>query len=607
MTRNRKQRGFALMLYAIMLTFIVAAGGLALDVGSIYMIRARLAAATDAAALAAGRSVNLADTVSAATTAATTVAEQFFTANFPTGYFNTEGTPTVTPAFNQETDVNGNPTGVLDVTVSASVKAPTYFMNIFHVSSVNVGANSTASRRGVVMMIVLDQSSSMNTPTTPTACASMIQATQNFITLFSPFDTIGLVTFDLTVHLPYPPSSSWGDGTLNTDIGNIVCQSNTNTIGALELAYQEIKAVNLPLAENTIVLFTDGSPNGVTAYFPVRVNGSSGKGDTRWGPAGPTSAGFPAPPSQPGSVSGYNGATPSCGGTTAANTGAQDANGVYDESPCYQMPTMSCTSGDTVLGALGQWGDQNSYGGTTYGFAQPSDYSGVSPAALYNTPSFSSSVCATAASQAIGTYIRQYIAYIPNSDVYGNVLNNGPAASGTSSYGTIVGGYDTRSEWLFQVNSLCSPDSTVSPNCKNTGGPWSGFSTTGTGSNFFPAGTQYAGYLRPDQPNSIVAASMNGTMNAANTIRSDTTFHPTINVIYLTGNGTDSVDREFLPIVANYPTIPALPYDPTSYTAYTNPAYQTDQETGKYFVTADKTQLTSLFAQLASEVLRLSK
>jgi hypothetical protein len=67
------------------------------------------------------------------------------------------------------------------------------------------------------------------------------------------------------------------------------------------------------------------------------------------------------------------------------------------------------------------------------------------------------------------------------------------------------------------------------------------------------------------------------------------------------------VDREFLPIVANYPTIPALPYDPLSYTPYTNPAFQTGQEAGKYFVTANRNDLNSLFAQLASEVLRLSK
>ena len=160
----------AIIFYATMLFFVIGCVGLAVDVGTIYMIKARLSAAADAAALAAGRSVNLAITLGQAQSNAISTANQFFTANFPNGYFNTIGSPTVTPLLTQETDGNGNPNGVLDIQVSASVRAPTYFMNIFNVSNINVGANGTASRRGLVLMLVLDISSSMNTPATPTAC-----------------------------------------------------------------------------------------------------------------------------------------------------------------------------------------------------------------------------------------------------------------------------------------------------------------------------------------------------------------------------------------------------------------------------------------------------
>jgi len=587
--RRRNQRGSALFLHILMLTGTVAVIGLAVDVGTIYMIRARLSAAVDAAALAAGRSVNLANSVATATTNATTTAQQFFNANFPAGYLNAIGTPTVTPTFTQATDANGNPTGVLNISVSASVSAPTYFMNVFNVPSVTVTASGTSSRRGVVLLLVLDQSSSMNTAADPvsglTACQAMKQAAQNFITLFSPYDQIGLVTFDITAHLVYAPSTSYGDGTLNNDIGNIVCQSNTNTISALELAYQEIQGVGLPLAENEIVLFTDGSPNGISAAFPLRTSV-----DSRWGPAINYTG-----PNQTGSTFGH---TNSC-----SDVGPQDSNGVNEEAICVDMPVV-CTAAGTVTGTLAQWGDQDSWGGTTYGLAKPTD----------SDPSPSFPVTCSGNPNAGTTNIRQYIAYIPDTDKYGNSLH-GVAATGTGP--TVSGGKVTRDFWIFQVNSLCSPDQNVSPNCKNTGGLWSGFGTIGSGCNFFPSAGNgcssytdaqtYGGYFRPDESNAIVAASMNGTMAAANTIRSDTTYHPMINVIYLTGNGTDSVDREFLPIVANFPTIPALPYDPTTYTPYTNPAFQTGQESGKYFVTADRNQLNSLFAQLASEVLRLSQ
>jgi Flp pilus assembly protein TadG len=605
--RHSGERGFAILFYATMLFFVIGCVGLAVDVGTIYMIKARLSAAADAAALAAGRSVNLALTLDEAQANAVTTANQFFTTNFPNGYFNTIGSPTVTPALSQETDSNGNPNGVLDIQVNASVNAPTYFMNIFNVSRVNVAATGTASRRGLVLMLVLDTSSSMNTATTPTACQAMVTAAQNFLTLFSPYDEIGLVTFDNTAHLLDAPTTNRTQ--VNTDIGNITCGANTNTISALDVAYQQIKAANLPLALNTIVLFTDGSPNGITAKFPARAPAVQ---ESRWGPSVTTSA-------QSGSTYGIpNGCTLDDGNTDTA------ASGTNTNSICINMPVVCTDSTATLTGALSQWGDQGSYGDDTYGLVAPTDSNGKRTISGYDTSTVSfpstcnpSTMPSGNAPGAASEYIRQYIAYIPNTDIYGNNLLHGVVATGTSPYGTISNGYDTRENWIFQVNQECSPDPTVLPNCKNVGGLWSSFSTIGTGSNFFPStnpyshANVYSGHLRPDQSNTIVAASMNGTMSEAYTIRSDTTYNPTIHTIYLTGNGTDSVDHEFLAVVANAPSIVALPYDSTYNSAnnpvlYANPAHQTGQATGKYLVTADKNALSGLFAQLASEVLRLS-
>src|SRR5580658_856405 len=123
-TKQSGKRGFSIIFFCSMWAFVIGCVGLAIDVGTIYMIKARLSSAVDAAALAAGRSVNLANSVPAATTAAQNTADTFFAANFPSGYFNSIGTPTVTPSFTQETDVNGNPSGVLDIKVTASATAP---------------------------------------------------------------------------------------------------------------------------------------------------------------------------------------------------------------------------------------------------------------------------------------------------------------------------------------------------------------------------------------------------------------------------------------------------------------------------------------------------
>jgi len=596
----------AIIFYATMLFFVIGCVGLAVDVGTIYMIKARLSAAADAAALAAGRSVNLTNTIGEAQLAAVTTANQFFTANFPNGYFNTIGSPTVTPTLTQETDGNGNPNGLLDIQVTANVSAPTYFMNIFNVSRINVGATGTASRRGLVLMLVLDISSSMNTATTPTACQAMVTAAQNFITLFSPYDQIGLVTFDYTAHLLDTYSASRSQ--VNTDIGSITCNNNTNTISALDVAYQQIKAAGLPLALNTIVLFTDGSPNGLTAQFPARAPAVR---ESRWGPSVTTSA-------QSGSTYGIT------NGCTLDDGTNDSASGANTNSICINMPVVCTNSTATLTGTLAQWGNQNAYGGDSYGLVPATDSNGKRTISGYDTSTVSfpptcnpSTMPSGNAPGSASEYIRQFIAYIPDTDIYGNNLRHGVVASGTSPYGTISNGYDTRENWIFQVNQECSPDSTVQPNCKNVGGLWSSFTTIGSGSNFFPStnpytyANVYSGKLRPDQSNTIVAASMNGTMSEAYTIRSDTTYHPVIHTIYLTGNGSDSVDHEFLAVVANAASIIALPYDSTYNSAndpilYANPAYQTSQETGKYLVTSDKNALSGLFAQLASEVLRLS-
>ncbi len=563
---RNKPKGFVIVMTAAMLVFMIGVVGLAIDGGALYMIKARMSAAVDAAALAAGRSVNMANTVAQANSQATSMANQFFAANFPTGYMGTSSAPTVTPVFTQETDGAGNPNGVLDIKVTASVSAPTYFMNVFGVSSVSVTATGTASRRGLVMLLVLDKSISMNTPTVPTACEAMKTAAQDFITRFSPYDQIGMVTFDYTAHLDYPPSPNYGNGTLAAAINGIVCQNNTNSTSALEMAYQQIVNQNLPLALNSIVFFTDGSPNGISASFPVRL-----AVDTRWGPA----AGSPPPPAQSGSTYGQS------------NSCASGANG-GNNGICVNMP-VTCTGGATVRGTLVQVSNQNVDGGGTAGLFLPMD----SDSAITYPPGCNQT----------GSYTRQMIAYIPDADVYGN-STHGVVASGAGP--TVYGGLVTRDRWLFQTNSLCSPDPTVSPNCKNTGDFWANYSTVGSASNSFPSGP-YAGKLRPDQPNTVVAASMNTAMAEAYRIRSDTKFHVVINSIYLTGNGADSVDREFLPIIANFPTIPALPYDSLGYKPYANPAFQTNQEQGRYLVTADKNQLTGLFAQIASEVLRLSQ
>jgi hypothetical protein len=610
---TRKSRGFILLTHCIMIFFTLGMVGLAVDAGTVYVIKGRLSSAVDAAALAAGRSVNLANTVAAATTAAQNTATQFFNANFQSGYLGTGTVSLTTPTFTQEVDANGNPNGVLDIAVTATVPAPTYFMQLFGMTTVNVSGSGTASRRSTVMMLVLDVSTSMMTPTTPTACDAMLSAAETFITNFSPYDTIGAIVFNATATMLYQPSTNFGDGTLFNDLEGWKgkCTSSTNTTSALYLAYESIKYVNLPLAYNSIVLFTDGSPNGMSANYPLYyyTSSSNNNQDKRYGPDNRPTTPTPNPAI----------CTP-------------DSNGF-----CNPLPA-ACTAAGTVTGTITQGAGQATNGST----------SGLSTPIASASPIFSgvaaSAIPATCAN--VGGNIRQLLAYIPDLDIYNNsthgVVVTPGATSPLNTVQTVITNVatgagatlDTRDLWVFPANNLCATtnanNSTACANDSNPGvqwggGPWltttvaSGQGGNGTKSNLFTAGPN-TGYYRPDQPTSIVAASMNTAMAEAYYIRNDasgcgglgsngtactTKFHPVINTIYLTGNLTDAVDHEFLPIMSNVQQIPSLPYD-ASWTPYANPAYQSNQESGLYQVTADKNQLAALFQKLASEVLRLS-
>lgn len=303
--RNRRERGMAVLISAVLMFFTIGTVGLAVDGGLAYLVKGRLMAAVDAASLGAARGLNLGEDVNAANAAATTAAARFFNANFPQGYMATDPNETsVTPTFTV-VQSNGSPTGILQVDVTGSVMAPTYFMNLFNVAKMRVSATGTATRRTLVMMMVLDVSGSMQQrqtlgtiPATVTSstrsCDAMIFAASKFLDYFSSYDYIGAATFGSDTRVVYAPSTSYkrSDGAgLNAILRNINCPGWTNTAPSINLAWDQIRNVGLKLAMNEVILFTDGMPNVVTGNFPLRT-----QRDTRFGPAQNYSGTNPSPP-----------------------------------------------------------------------------------------------------------------------------------------------------------------------------------------------------------------------------------------------------------------------------------------------------------------------
>lgn len=292
--RNPRERGIAVLLAALMAFFLIGSVGLSVDAGLAYLVKGRLSAAVDAASLGAARGLTLGEDENTARVAATASATRFFKANFPDNYMGTNPSlTTIAPAFTIVT-AGGAPTGVLKVEVTGTVTAPTYFMKMFSVANMRISATGSASRRTLVMMLVLDLSGSMGGRATPgviptsvssttSSCDAMVYGASKFLEYFSPYDYVGAITFGFDASEIYAPSKNFklsNTSGLNHQLKNITCNGWTNTAPSINMAWNSIRNVGLRLAMNEVVLFTDGMPNVVTGNFPLRV-----QRDTRYGPA----------------------------------------------------------------------------------------------------------------------------------------------------------------------------------------------------------------------------------------------------------------------------------------------------------------------------------
>src|SRR5450631_4810955 len=92
--QRQQEAGVILLLFCFCLPMIIGMMGLGIDVGIMYAVKARLQMACDGAAVAALRSLSLAQTTASQTTAASNVAAQWFTANFAGAYLGAQNTST---------------------------------------------------------------------------------------------------------------------------------------------------------------------------------------------------------------------------------------------------------------------------------------------------------------------------------------------------------------------------------------------------------------------------------------------------------------------------------------------------------------------------------
>jgi len=674
MNRKLRQSGMAVMVTALTLLFLVPMVGLAIDGGLAFIVKARMGAALDSAALAAGRGLTSGTTQSEAASSGTTAALDFFSGNFPPGYLNTSYVNQTACGGSGESACanapNGgfetcnsevcatfvpNSQGTLAITVTATVNSPTYFMRWVGVNSLPVSGTGQATRPNLSVVLLLDKSSSMGSRSTsgmptsselganPESCDAMVYNAWQFVQNFSAFDTVAEISFESTVTLDYPPSNNFkatsGSGNLESTLGGLSCGGNTNTTAALAMAASVLNYVNQPQALNHIVIFTDGVANSVnSSSFPLRTSSLSPSttNDWRMGPGVANNANL---------------------STTTTPTASQNTNNCNNSTPTMCIMTTCVTgSATTIQGEISQGSGFSVDGGNMYleqAFGSNYPYTGTlgSGDASPTLPSGCNGGSWPYGSYTDNGAVNATIAYIPNTDRFGNstsgpwgvnssnssgsfTLNN-PSGSGTWTNGGTGGIVQQVNSGTAPSNAPMSPNNSSSPpGTKNLGGPWSSYTSTGSGtewpgknpSNTFPAGP-FSGQFRPDLPNTAGIVSLNASYNMAQTLQSNAStgsnpssysnptvkYSVTIDAIYLQGNGGDPISPYFLQYLTNQVNLqnPSCVYTASTYpytpTYFANPNYVSGQPQGQYVAVSSTTQLAAAFEQIAASLLRVTQ
>lgn len=142
---RRDAAGNVTLIFGFCAIAIAGGVGLAIDTSVAYNVRAQLAAAVDAAALAGARAF--------ASPTRDSDIQNFFDANFQAGYMG---------ATLQPLEISSN-SEARTVTVTARATIPTYFMGLFGIDSTAIAATAeaTLSSRDVEVALVLDVTGSM--------------------------------------------------------------------------------------------------------------------------------------------------------------------------------------------------------------------------------------------------------------------------------------------------------------------------------------------------------------------------------------------------------------------------------------------------------------
>ncbi|MFK3738884.1 VWA domain-containing protein [Massilia sp. TN1-12] len=254
-----RQGGAVAIMVAISMVVLLGAVGLVVDAGLAYLVKARLNAAVDSAALAGARAVTDGSTQAAQIASAQAAAATFFAANIPTSYMFSKP-----KLLSTNVTFNG---GRATIDVTAEAPLPVSFMQVLGFTSLKPVAYAQTVRNDLDMALVVDTSGSLK------SSASVVQASaKSFLNKFNASqDRVALIHFAGGAEVDNAMSSTRGfnRASMNTNIDAFQFGNGTNSSEGFWHARNQLNSIpsGSRSVMRVIVFFSDGVPTSFSSSF----------------------------------------------------------------------------------------------------------------------------------------------------------------------------------------------------------------------------------------------------------------------------------------------------------------------------------------------------
>jgi Flp pilus assembly protein TadG len=256
----QRQRGAIAIMVALSMLVLLAAVGLVIDGGLAYLVKARLNAAVDSAALAGARAVTTGNTQNDQIASATQAARDFFAANIPANYLLSQ--PQITSI-----NVTFN-AGMATIDVRAQAPMRVSLMQVMGFSSLTPGAYAQTIRKDLDMAVVVDTSGSLMS-----SAAAVRAATKTFLNAFNVTqDRVALIHFASGVEVDNPISTSARGFDRTSMLQNVTAfnfNGGTSSVEGMWNARNQLNMIptNNRSSQRVIVFFSDGAPTSFHTYL----------------------------------------------------------------------------------------------------------------------------------------------------------------------------------------------------------------------------------------------------------------------------------------------------------------------------------------------------